>query len=88
MGYTRLQHDSNHTPIQGFAPSSIINVTASTPVTVSGYLAIRPKQDIDYVIGSGTVTGTLFAGMPTVIHKSVSTFTFASDGVIEVMDNV
>lgn len=84
-----LREDQNGGKIQGFAPHSIVTITATSAWTPSGvnHRAFRVPVACNYYnseTGSGHETG-LLAGSITVINRAVESYTFDTTMEIEVM---
>ena len=82
-----LQEDIDGGKIQGFAPSRIVEITATEAWTPG-------SRDVAFRVGVGTAyymdavsarEATLVAGSITVIDKHIGTYTFDTTQEIEVM---
>jgi len=80
---TKLQWDADFNAIQGFAPTSIVEVTAGASLDVSGYTAIRTPFPADYQLNGVGATGTMVG--VTVINKDVTSIKFINATTIETM---
>lgn len=82
MAGGKLGRDGANLPVQGFAPNRILTTTAWT---VGDAVAYCVPSDTTYTINGAGDSGTLKAGAIRVIPEEVTTITFASELVIEVM---
>jgi hypothetical protein len=82
-----LREDINGGKIQGFAPTRVITITATTAWTPNADdRAFRVGVSSNYYLDAlSTHEATLVAGSITVLGNRVSTFTFDTTQEIEVM---
>ena len=81
---SKLGRDAANIPIQGFAPTRIVTVTTAEWTPNKDDRAFRVNTETDYQINATGTSGTLLAGIATVIVKN-QTYKFATGQNIEVM---
>jgi len=87
MSRNRLKEDMGGNKIQGFCPTRIITITATSAWTPNDSdQAFRVGVSSNYYMDSDSGhEATLLAGSITVINSTIDTFTFDTTQEIEVM---